>query len=397
MREIVPPQHIVHANDVAELDAEIVLHELHEHVPVPVIAGEQPFPGFPPLGEHRPLAVREVHLLQPVRDPGHLVLDRAHLQVRVAVEYPGEQHGTQRVAHPVIGRGAACPSEIIEVHGELTSRDAPPVRPDMQEQGDVQVLSRPPESLIDGVAIRPVRHGIHRDESPNESQVCTAFQLLAGIVHIVHIQHRDALQPLGIGCAEVGDPIVVDPADGREQLAIRYPVPEEPLAGLQARTPHPIEFVLLDHGVGVVGGLADVVPDAEEIDVRGIFKSLSGLDHRAEGPHLQPIDKPGIVLSSCRRFPLLHAWRPVSEFRLDATRVHIRWLDDMGIRRDQFVCCHDTFPPLCVAPTSSCHAGYQAYVGGWLFAEGRRVAADYRRHHPGRGDPQDAPPSEARG
>jgi len=223
---------------------------------------------------------------------------------------------------------------------------------------DVQVLRRPPESLIDGVATRPVRHGIHRNESPNESQVCTAFQLLAGIVHIVHIQHRDALQPLGIGCAEVGDPVVVDPADGREQLAVWDPVPEEPLAGLQARPPHPIDFVLFDHGVGVVGGLADVVPDAEEIDVRGIFKALPGLDHRAEGPHLQPIDTPGIVRSSRRCGSLLHAGRPVPEFRLDAARIHIRWLDDMGIRRDEFVGCHDTFPLLCVVASRCCRAGY---------------------------------------
>src|SRR5262249_40021089 len=63
---------------------------------------------------------------------------------------------------------------------------------------------------------------------------------------------------------ESGINSVVDPTDGREQFAIRYPVPEEPLARLQARPPHSIDFVLFDHSVGVVGGLADVAPDAEE-------------------------------------------------------------------------------------------------------------------------------------
>src|SRR5262245_54095690 len=34
--EVAAPQHIVDADDVPELDAEVVLHELHEHVAVPV-------------------------------------------------------------------------------------------------------------------------------------------------------------------------------------------------------------------------------------------------------------------------------------------------------------------------------------------------------------------------
>src|SRR5215471_11472793 len=120
---------------------------------------------------------------------------------------------------------------------------------------------------------------------------------------------------------------------------------------------YPIDFVLFDHGVGVVGGLADVIPDAEEIDVRGIFKALPGLDHRAEGPHLHPIEKPGIVRSARRCCPLLHAGCPVPELWLDAARIHIRWLDDMGIRRDKFVSCHDTCPLLGVVAPRGCRTG----------------------------------------
>src|ERR1043166_938940 len=64
VREVAPPQHVVDADLVAQLDPEIVLHELDEHVAPPVVARQQAFLRPPALREHRPLAVREVHLLQ---------------------------------------------------------------------------------------------------------------------------------------------------------------------------------------------------------------------------------------------------------------------------------------------------------------------------------------------
>src|SRR5439155_17818715 len=86
VREVAAPEHGVHADRLTELDPEIVLHELHEHVAAPVVTRQQPFLRSPALGEHRPLAIREVHLLQPVRNPGRLVLDRADPQPRIAIE-----------------------------------------------------------------------------------------------------------------------------------------------------------------------------------------------------------------------------------------------------------------------------------------------------------------------
>src|SRR5712691_1511964 len=62
-----PPEHVLDADLVAQLDAEVVLHELHEHVAAPVVARQESLPRLPSPGEHRPLSLGEVHLLQPVR------------------------------------------------------------------------------------------------------------------------------------------------------------------------------------------------------------------------------------------------------------------------------------------------------------------------------------------
>src|ERR1700751_2409571 len=102
MREIAAPQHRLDADLVAHLHAELVFHELDEHVALPVIAWQQSFARLPAFSEYRPLAIGEVHLLQPMRDPRGLMLDRAGLQSRIPVEYAGEYHRGQRVPHPVI-------------------------------------------------------------------------------------------------------------------------------------------------------------------------------------------------------------------------------------------------------------------------------------------------------
>src|SRR5436305_11257783 len=116
-----------------------------------------------------------------------------------------------------------------------------------------------------------VRQWRDRDEGPDEPEFLASLEFLAAHVDVIDIEHADALQTLGIGLAEIGDPIVVDAADLGQEFAVRNAVPEEALARLQARSPHTILFVLFDHGVRVVAALADILPDAEEIDLRRVF------------------------------------------------------------------------------------------------------------------------------
>src|SRR2546425_13113872 len=58
VREVASPEHVVDADRVAQLDAEVVLHELHEHVTVPVVARQEPLARLPAPREHPPLPVR---------------------------------------------------------------------------------------------------------------------------------------------------------------------------------------------------------------------------------------------------------------------------------------------------------------------------------------------------
>src|SRR6266545_4574089 len=112
VREVASPEHVVDADRVAQLDAEVVLHELHEHVTPPVVARQEPLSRLPSPREHRPLPIREVHLLEPVRNPRCLVLDGADLQPGTPIEDTREEHGGQRVAHPVVRGGPAGSGEL---------------------------------------------------------------------------------------------------------------------------------------------------------------------------------------------------------------------------------------------------------------------------------------------
>src|SRR5437667_10579182 len=102
--------------------------------------------------------------------------------------------------------------------------------------------------------------------------------------------------------------------------------------------------------MGVVAALADVFPDAEEIDLRGVFEALPGLHPRPERPDLHAVEHPGVIFPAARGLAALHLRRPVAEPRLDAAGIHVGWLDDVRIRRDQLVLRHHRPPSL--SPTA---------------------------------------------
>ena len=216
----------------------------------------------------------------------------------------------------------------------------------MHQEWHVGILCRPPQALVDGMPVGPVRQRRNRDENPDEPQLLAPFELLASFIDIVDIEHADALQTLRIWFAEIGDPVVIGATNRRQQLAVRDAVPEEALARLQARPPDAILFILFDHCVRIVATLAHILPDPEKIDLRGIFKTLPSLHDRAQGADLHAVDDPGVVLSAGRCCPPLHLWRAVAEFGRDAARIHVRRLNDVRIRRDQLVLRHLRPPPM---------------------------------------------------
>ena len=194
------------------------------------------------------------------------------------------------------------------------------------------------------MAVGPVGQRVDRDEGPRQPQLGAVLQLLARLIDVVHVQHADPLEPVGRGLAEVRDPRIVRPAQRGQQLAVREAIPEQALARLQARAPDAVHLQLLEHGVGVVRPLSDVLPHTEEVDRRGILEPLARLDDRADGPDPRPLEVPGVVLPADACAMPLHAGSASAELRLDPALVQVGGLDDVRIGRDDSVAGHD-LPP----------------------------------------------------
>src|SRR6266702_3221919 len=144
--------------------------------------------------------------------------------------------------------------------------------------------------------------------------------------------------------AEIGDPVVVAAADVGEEVAVRDAIPEEPLARLQDRPPDAVFLVFDDHRLGVIGAFADILPEPEEIDLRGVLEALPGLHHRAQRADLLAVEHPGVVVAPAGGLAPFHPRRAVPELWRDAACVHVRRLDDMRVRGDQFPLWHYHLP-----------------------------------------------------
>src|SRR5262245_7193211 len=174
------------------------------------------------------------------------------------------------------------------------------------------------------MAIWTVGQGKDRDERPGEPQFGATHEFLAGILDVVHVQHADALEPVGRSPAEVRDPRVVGAAKGREQLAIRQAVPEEALARLKAGAPNAVHLELLEHGVGLVRRLPDVLPQPEKIDGPRVLEPPARLDHRSDRPDAPALEVPGVILPADPGAMALDARSPGAELWLDPALVKIR-------------------------------------------------------------------------
>src|SRR6267154_13234 len=154
--------------------------------------------------------------------------------------------------------------------------------------------------------------------------------------------------------AEIGDPVVVAATDFAQQLAIRYAVPEKSLARLQHRAPDAVFFVFNEHRSRVVGALADIFPDAEEVDLRGVFKALPGLHDGAQRADLLAFQHPGVVFAARRRLAPLHMRRAIAQFGGEPARVTGPPPGDGGVGRDDSVIRHTHLPR--GVPAGSCRS-----------------------------------------
>src|SRR6516164_7910857 len=167
-----------------------------------------------------------------MRDPRGLVLDRAHLKARKTIEDTGEYHCRQRIAYPMVRGRSTRAGQLADIYREFAARHAGTVSGDVQQQWHLIVLCRRPQPVVGGIAIGLVGQWRDRDEGADKAELFCPLELSAAFLDIIDIEHRNAFEALGIGLAEIGDPVVVDAADLGQEPAIRQPVPEETLARL---------------------------------------------------------------------------------------------------------------------------------------------------------------------
>ena len=109
--------------------------------------------------------------------------------------------------------------DVLEVHGFLAG--AYTICADVEAEGHSQVLGRGPQWLVLRQVVGPRLGGIYGDHCPDEAHPGAPLQLLHPGHYVVGVEHGDALEPVGEGLAELGEPVVIDPEDVRQQLAVR--------------------------------------------------------------------------------------------------------------------------------------------------------------------------------
>ena len=84
VRKVIAPEHSVHADPVPQQNADLIFLKDGKHITAPIVAGQKILCGFV-VGIDRAVGIGEVHLLQPVRSPRYLVLDRPDLEVWICL------------------------------------------------------------------------------------------------------------------------------------------------------------------------------------------------------------------------------------------------------------------------------------------------------------------------
>src|SRR6202795_4033474 len=76
---------------------------------------------------------------------------------------------------------------------------------------------RRPQRLVHRIVVPLPLRGIDGDHAARQPHLGTALQLLDTLLHIVHVDHGDALETLGLPGAKLDEPVVVSSKNLRQQ------------------------------------------------------------------------------------------------------------------------------------------------------------------------------------
>ena len=200
----------------------------------------------------------------------------------------------------------------------------------MQAERQVERRGGGPERLVLGLVVAPVLERILGDHRAGQAEAGGALQLPDPVLDVVQVDHRDALEPGGIGAAELGEPVVVGAKDGGHQRRVRHPEVEEPLRGIEDFAGHPVERHVLEMLLGVVPAAVHVLEAPLGGDGLGRLEPRAGVRDEADpGEDLIRLDHDLVGAVDP-----LHPRRTIPERRIDAGLPQIGRFEHVGVGRE---------------------------------------------------------------
>ena len=327
------PHQGVHADQVPHSQAHGILLETQVNVAVEVIAGKQV--AFEPVGRFFvAFVVGVVHGSQQVGHPGQLELDDGHLEFGVALKHAGENHVADGGGRPedLVGPAAGVPD--AGTAGPPASAFPPGCG--VQTQWHVEVLGGSPERLVLGAVVPAVLGGVLGYHAAGQPQLGRPLQLLDSFPNVVQVYHGHALEPVRVGIAELGEPVIVGPEYRGHQLRVGDLEVEKALGRIKHLAGNPVQLHVADVLVRVVSAGVDVFKPAVGRDGLWSVKPGAGVgDEAYAGDHLVSFNDQMVDVADP-----LHVGRPVLEPGVDSLCPQVRGLENMGVGGNYNVVVH---------------------------------------------------------
>ena len=187
-----------------------------------------------------------------------------------------------------------------------------------------------PERLVLGLVVAAVLERVLGDHRPGKAQAGGALELPDAVLDVVHVDHRDALEPGPIGAAELGEPVVVRAEDRRHQRRVRHPEVEQALRGVQHLAGHAVEPHVGEVLLGVVASAMHVLEAGATGDRLGSLEARAGVrDEPDAGQDLVGLDDDLVGAVDP-----LHPRAPRAERRVDAGGPQVRRLEHVRVGRE---------------------------------------------------------------
>src|SRR5712691_2360494 len=262
----------------------------------------------------------------------------------MALKHPAEDHVAKGHADPVVRIGEEGGTHAIGLLPRPKFLADPwPISGDVEAQGYLQVLGRGPQGFVLGQIVPPPLRGIDSDQASREPHLRAALQFLDRGRHVVDVERGDALEPIRAGVAELGQPVVIGPEDGCQQVTIWHAVQQKAHGRIDDTHIHPIGIHVFDVLCGDVAARPYVVKGRGPPELIRLPKSHARLGAGSHADHPVVIAVPPVAIRLAD-----NAWGAVPELVLSSSRPQVRWLEYMVIRRYDPVTRHRSPSYVCV-------------------------------------------------